>query len=230
MKYVKISGYILGVLVIFLVGIMIGKTGAETTLNNMKLDIKEMEEEAITANEQIDQLDEELKTLQTDKRETLALIDQKEGLVNEVAALQKELDDKQSTLDEELKAGKEEIEGKLKKENDKLASLENEVKKLQSKVDEKKKEIDRLTGELEKAKEEPKTLIAGQYIVGEDLPAGRYQVTNIGDGTNFFVYDSSGYPTVNTILGEDFYGDYVFFTDDGDQIETHGKVKLIPVE
>ncbi|ARI79134.1 hypothetical protein HM131_06125 [Halobacillus mangrovi] len=122
------------------------------------------------------------------------------------------------------------MESKLKKENDKLTNLENEVKALQSQVDEKKKEMDRLTGELKKAKDEPRTLIAGQYVVGKDLPAGRYQVTNIGDGTNFFVYDSSGYPTVNTILGEDFYGDYVFFTDDGDQIETHGKVKLIPVE
>ncbi|KHE66877.1 hypothetical protein LD39_20465 [Halobacillus sp. BBL2006] len=87
-----------------------------------------------------------------------------------------------------------------------------------------------MSGELQKAEDEPRTLIAGQYFVGKDLPAGRYQVTNIGNGTNFFVYDSGGYPTVNTILGEDFYGDYVFFTEEGDKIETLGKVKLIPVE
>ncbi|MYL62130.1 hypothetical protein GLW07_02045 [Bacillus hwajinpoensis] len=83
-----------------------------------------------------------------------------------------------------------------------------------------------------KKNEEPIKLTAGQYIVGSDIPEGRYQVTNIGEGTNFFVYDPSGLPKVNTILGDSIVGtgDFVFFTSDGDMIETLGPVKLIPVE
>ncbi|WP_079527836.1 hypothetical protein [Halobacillus hunanensis] len=67
--------------------------------------------------------------------------------------------------------------------------------------------------------------------LGSDIPEGRYQVTNVGRGTNFFVYGSDGYAIVNTILGnENGSWDYVFFTEKGNIIETHGKVKLIPVD
>lgn len=46
---------------------------------------------------------------------------------------------------------------------------------------------------------EETTLHAGNFIVGEDIPVGRYVIT--GDGTgNLFVYDEDGLPTVNEIL------------------------------
>ena len=82
-------------------------------------------------------------------------------------------------------------------------------------------------------KEAPKVLSSGQYIVGQDIPADRYRATNIGEGSNFFVYDENGEAIVNIILGDSSTGgsgDYVFFCDDGNIIQTEAQVKLIPVE
>lgn len=79
---------------------------------------------------------------------------------------------------------------------------------------------------------ETQVLMAGEHIVGTDLPPGRYVATNIGRGTNFFVYKSTGRLKVNTVLGNGSIGsgDYKFWAEDGDRIETRGKVKLIPAK
>lgn len=50
------------------------------------------------------------------------------------------------------------------------------------------------------------TLSSGNYIVGRDVPAGDYIATAPSGSGNFFVYDKSGYPEVNEILGKDEYG------------------------
>jgi hypothetical protein len=76
---------------------------------------------------------------------------------------------------------------------------------------------------------EEKILGAGKFTVGKDCPPGRYRATNIGRGTNFYVYDSSDRLKVITILGNDGNGDYTFWAENGDMIDTRGKVKLIPV-
>ncbi|MFS0674944.1 hypothetical protein [Ornithinibacillus sp. 179-J 7C1 HS] len=46
---------------------------------------------------------------------------------------------------------------------------------------------------------EETTLNAGRFIVGEDIPVGRYVITGDGMG-NLFVYDENGLPEVNEIL------------------------------
>lgn len=115
--------------------------------------------------------------------------------------------------------------------NTQLETKKGEITNLDEQIKSKNSELASVTGELEKAEGEPKTLIAGQHVVGTDVPEGRYQVTNIGRGTNFVVYDTSGYAVVNTILGNDIgSGDYVFFATEGQIIDTQGKVKLIPVQ
>ncbi|MBA4537828.1 hypothetical protein H1Z61_11970 [Bacillus aquiflavi] len=81
--------------------------------------------------------------------------------------------------------------------------------------------------------EEPRTFSAGQYIVGKDFPEGRYKAVPVGEGSNFQVFNgSSGIATVNTILGSGRYSEkeYVFFTSNGDIMETQATVQLIPIE
>ena len=114
-----------------------------------------------------------------------------------------------------------------------ISSLEEKAKNLNAEIDNKQSELDKITGEIKVKKEAPIFLNSGQYIVGKDIPAGRYRATNIGEGSNFFVYDESGEAVVNTILGDPSTGgtgDYVFFCDDGNIIQTEARVKLIPVE
>lgn len=114
-----------------------------------------------------------------------------------------------------------------------LSSLGEKVNELNADNDNKQSELSKITGGIKVKKEAPKVLSSGQYIVGKDIPAGRYRATNIGECSNFFVYDESGEAVVNTILGDPSTGgtgDYVFFCDDGNIIQTEAQVKLIPVE
>lgn len=50
------------------------------------------------------------------------------------------------------------------------------------------------------------TLTCGNYIVGRDVPAGDYIATAPEGSGNFIVYNKSGFPEVNEILGKDDYG------------------------
>lgn len=77
------------------------------------------------------------------------------------------------------------------------------------------------------------TLAAGTFYVGEDVPVGRYVVS--GDSTgNFFVYDKSGMPKVNEILGTDGFGveTVTINLEEGQKIEISGinNVKFVPAE
>jgi len=115
------------------------------------------------------------------------------------------------------------------------SDIDNKKKELdgvKKEVGAKQAELDKITNGIAAKKEAPIVLPAGQYIVGKDVPAGRYKATHVDRGSNFFVYDSSGSAIVNTILGNSAVGsgDYVFFTEEGHVIESRAQVKLIPVE
>jgi predicted nuclease with TOPRIM domain len=142
----------------------------------------------------------------------------------------------QTKLDEKKKESKEVFDAI--KNRDKLAAeivqlskdIENkkqEISNLDSQIKDKKAELEKLTSGVQEKKEEPRVFSAGQYVVGTDLPAGRYKAVPIGEGSNFIVYDSNEVPKVNTILGQFGEPEYIFLTEDGDIIETHSKVKLI---
>lgn len=45
------------------------------------------------------------------------------------------------------------------------------------------------------------TLTTGNWIVGIDIPSGRYDISSTGGSGNLFVYDENGWPEVNEILG-----------------------------
>lgn len=175
----------------------------EETKENYETIIAGVEEELDEIQENIDELSDEYDAHKEEFERLLSLVEEEETLIKNIETLNKTLDEKEA----KKKALKGDIKGKEKE----LSKIENVVSK---------------------TKEDPIELIAGQYIVGTDIPEGRYQATNIGDGSNFVVHSSGGSLKVNTILGDSIVGsgDYVFFADDGDVIETRGRAKLIPVE
>ncbi|PFG15067.1 hypothetical protein [Bacillus sp. es.036] len=169
-------------------------------------------------------------TITSEKDELETVQKEREAESSKLAALQKDKDELTKEIDTLSNNLKE-----TKKELDSITSDLDTNKKELNQVNETIKSKESILKDIENVitqkKEEPITLIAGQYVVGKDVPEGRYQVTNVGDGSNFFVMDSDGSTTVNTILGDGVGdGDYVFYTFNGDLIETRAKVKLIPIE
>ena len=77
------------------------------------------------------------------------------------------------------------------------------------------------------------TLQTGIFIVGEDIPKGRYACTGDSSG-NFIIKDKNGIPIVNEILGSDQLGVSKVTTNlkDGEEIKISGikNVKFTPVE
>lgn len=76
-------------------------------------------------------------------------------------------------------------------------------------------------------------LNTGSFMVGTDIPKGRYVITGDGSG-NLFIYDSAGIPYINEILGGGDLGVETVTTDiaEGDKIEISGinKVTFTPAE
>lgn len=67
-------------------------------------------------------------------------------------------------------------------------------------------------------------LFTGTWMVGTDVPAGRFVITGEGSG-NFFVRDKSGYSVVNEILDDsENWGvsSVTFDLEDGQEIEISG--------
>lgn len=161
-------------------------------------------------------------------------IAQGESAKKELNDAEAKLKDAQAELDKKLADGQKDIDAKLADANKQLSNNQAKANDLQSQVDAKQKELDSLTGQVVKASGAPKRLSSGQYVVGKDIPAGRYTVHALGSGSNFFVYDGSdGSAKVNTILGNADglgSGDYTFFCSDKDIIETHEPVQLTPVQ
>jgi predicted RNase H-like nuclease (RuvC/YqgF family) len=231
----SIVGATATILISVLIGVLIGNADLEENytedLKKIKAEITTAEKEAKNEGEKLLSIQNEISAVEEQLETETQKLEEAEVKAEEVKKL---IDEKDTILDDIEKLNKERKNAKKETsglEND-VKAKKDEVSKLDDTIKAKKKEIDQLEETIVKKNEEPIKLTAGQYIVGSDIPEGRYQVTNIGEGTNFFVYDSSGLPTVNTILGDSIVGtgDFVFFTSDGDMIETLGPVKLIPVE
>ncbi|MDP4552582.1 hypothetical protein Q9251_17020 [Alkalihalobacillus macyae] len=231
----SITGGIATILVSVLIGVLIGNadleenytdqlkkvqsdiTSTEAKLKDEESKLLSIKKHTDAAEDQQDVENKKLEKLQTEVKEVEKLIDQKDTITKEIDSLKKDQDSNKKELNK--------LSDKVKEKKAYVSELDDTIKA-------KEKEIEKLDKTIVQKSEEPIVLIAGQYLVGADVPEGRYQVTNTGDGTNFFVYDSSGMPIVNTILGDDMVGtgDYVFFTTTGDMIETLGPVKLLPIE
>lgn len=132
---------------------------------------------------------------------------------------------------QDLENNKDKLSSQLTDLKSKLSSTQNDISISQSKLSNLNDQIKSASGQLEQDKGAPKTLGAGNFTVGKDIPSGRYKVTPIGSG-NFVVYDSSGDIKVNTILGDGDLGvsSYVFEADSGDQIDNEASFKFTPIK
>ena len=196
-----------------------------------KLNYEQLLDKVEALNEQVVDLEEKKKDYETELSDTEKELDE---VNQELDTVNQELDERAvefaSLLD--LADEEEALKKKVKSLKKELETKEKEKEDLNSDIKGKEKELSKMEDVITKKKEDPIELIAGEYIIGEDIPADRYQATNIGDGSNFVVRSASGSLKVNTILGDSIVGsgDYVFFGDEGDIIETRAPVKLIPVE
>lgn len=72
---------------------------------------------------------------------------------------------------------------------------------------------------------EPVTLGTGTFVIGSDIPAGRYTVSTQERGGNFYTYDSWGLLDVNEMLGTapDYYVNNITIElEEGGQVEISG--------
>ena len=220
-KYLKIAAIIIGAFILIFIGSGIGSSGAKATVHEKKMDITALDKE-------FSKVKKELSSMKKDRHEAMAIIDKKESVEKELADTEAKLKDIKGTLDQELAEGRKEIDTKLAEANEGLSDAKAQLKDTQAK-------LASATGQLQKAEGAPKKLGSGQYVVGKDIPAGRYVAHALGRGSNFFVFDggSDGSAKVNTILGSAGgigSGDYTFFCEDGDIIETHESVQLTQVK
>ncbi|MGJ9457990.1 hypothetical protein [Oceanobacillus sp. CF4.6] len=220
-KFWIITGAIIGSILLFFIAYVIGESGAVVALEEEKVTYEELTSRMAELEENVTELEgkiadaastladtaskvaSEEKTLsdrQDEVEEALALISERDGLVDELTTLESEVDNRQSDV--------EELDSEILNKQDNLASLEGQI--------------------LEKSGE-PINLLAGEWIVGLDLPAARYQASG---SSNFVVYSAGGGLVVNTILGDSSVGDgdYVFFAKDGYMIESSAPATLLPVE
>ncbi|PKR76829.1 hypothetical protein CEY16_13515 [Halalkalibacillus sediminis] len=229
-------------IIVVIVAFGIGSSSAKVTLEGEKVSyndllekVEEAEKDLSDVEQQIKGKEEELESVKKDKENQINDLEEEiKATKNELQGEESKLAERQDEFDElialveqrdDLKNEIEELDGHLTGRKDELETINNEIS-------DKEKELEKLQGVISETGEQPIELIAGLYTVGSDVPAGRYRATNVGRGTNFFVYDSSGYPKVNQILGDGTYadGDFIFNANDGDTIETLGHIKLIPVE
>lgn len=162
-----------------------------------------------------------------------------EQLVSKIKDTQKEYDDKTDKLNQ-LRSdftGQENKYNELKDLQSKEEDMKTYVTASQAKYDSLKGQIKdaegtlaKLQGSIVKAEGAPIKLEAGQFVVGKDLPPGRYKASPIGGGSNFAVYSAEGDLKVNTILGDPDSPTYVFEAVDGDQIENDARAQLTPIK
>lgn len=90
--------------------------------------------------------------------------------------------------------------------------------------------IAKLTGQVEEIKNKPIVLVAGNYVVGEDIEAGKYDLECESGSGNLFVRNAFGKTKVNEIIGKD----ESFYTrrynnaelNEGDTIEITSNLKV----
>ncbi|MFO6495620.1 hypothetical protein [Bacillus sonorensis] len=188
-----------------------GSANASTELGKEKVKYEEMTDKVSKKKKELDLLDKKL-------RETAAKLDEKSKAYQDAKKMIAQRDDAQNE--------KEELTNEISTKKEELKEVKNEI-------NDKNKELSSVTGQIQEKKEAPKVFSAGQYIVGQDFPEGRYKAVPVGQGSNFFIYGSDGSATVNTILGSSADGnepEYVFYTSEGDIMRTEAQIKLIPVK
>lgn len=207
-RYLKAALYVAAALVLLFIGWGIGVSKSTATIKGEKVTRDGLAKDIGDLKSKKSELKSELSALKDDYDAAEELVSQKDDLKTQLDTLNKQIDVAQADL----------------------KNAKSELKSTQSKVDDKKKDLASLTGQVQKAKSAPKTLAAGRYEVGKDIPEGRYKATPVGEGSNFVTFDGEGVPDVNTILGVNGEASYTFMVYDGYTVQTEATVKLTPID
>jgi peptidoglycan hydrolase CwlO-like protein len=205
--------FITGIIILLFISFGIGSSAAKVTLD----------EEKVSYDELVGKINERKKELSN----------LHEHHKKQVAQLEEKLTDKKTQVDEalELVEKRDDIASEISTLTSTITSKKAEITNLDSVIAGKKEELATIEGGIKEKKEAPKVLSAGQFLVGKDIPAGRYKAVANGGSGNFVVYSSSGALSVNTILGGRIgESEYVFYAQDGDLMELSTSVKFIGVE
>lgn len=198
---------VVGVIILLGLSYTVGSTSAETEINGERV--------------KYDSLVKKVSNLENER----------DKINKDIGTAEEQLKTKEKEYDEAMKviSSKEEAQKSLGSINGEIGTKKTEIDSLNKEIEVKKAELAMVTGQIIEKKEEPKTLTAGFFTVGKDIPAGRYKVVpNNGNG-NFFV---NGGMSVNIMLGRgEFYQqEYVFTANEGDTIELTLSAKFIPVQ
>ncbi|MFE8697932.1 hypothetical protein ACFYKT_16445 [Cytobacillus sp. FJAT-53684] len=212
-------------LIVAMIFYSIGEKSASTELSNEKVKYNEL-----------------MNTINKKQNELSTLEKKKDDLNSEIKAKTKE----NTTIASEVKENKTAFDEAMKIIENKIAALE-EIKTLENRASAKKTEINNLSNDIESKKSElasvsgqikekqgaPKKLSAGTFIVGKDIPAGRYKVTPVGRGSNFAVYDSTGNIIENTIISsipDHGVPEFIVYLDEVNIIKNHSPFLFTPIE
>jgi multidrug efflux pump subunit AcrA (membrane-fusion protein) len=188
----------------WIVGISIvfslGSNSASVDLGKEKVKLDKLTSMVKDKQSKLDAINNEYKSKLAEFEVAKKVVADKTSAENQIAELNKQIDSKKGEI-----TG---LDSQIKSKNDQLASL---------------------TGQIQAKNEAPKVLPAGMFVVGKDIPAGRYKAVPNGGNGNFFVNKGA---KVNIMLGSGkFYqSEYVFQASNGDEIELTLSAKFIPVE
>ncbi len=146
----------------------------------------------------------------------------------ELETLQGELEENQATMDElnAYKTNKTSLQQELKDLQQDVDDRKMELSDLDGQIRSKQEELDLLTADVNEAIGQPITLPAGDYVVGEHLPEGRYRVTG---SSNFVARSPGGNLKINIILGNYGVSEYVTTLTNGMTLECRGRDTFTPV-
>lgn len=148
-------------------------------------------------------------------------------LVKKADKLEEDLESKKDAIDEAL-----ELYEERENINSELKEKRNKIKDLNSEITDKQDELALVTGELNKKGNEPILLSAGHYVVGSDLPPGRYIVEAKRGGGNFSSHNMDDRLNFSTTVGEGEHREkeYVFYAEEGDRLKLGTELRFTAVE
>ncbi|KIO60192.1 Phosphoserine phosphatase [Caldibacillus thermoamylovorans] len=195
---------IVSAILILLIGWGLGESNAKETLDGKKV-----------------HYDKLVKKIKDKEKELDSIIDERDNILKEV--------DENKDL---IEAANNYKENKQNLDQE-ISSKTEEVKQLDSQITSKQSELNSLTGKIQETGDAPKELPAGTFVVGKDIPAGRYKVLPVGRGSNFVVYDENGNNVVNTIVSSvEGHGvpEYITYLFDNYIIEASSPFQYVPVK
>ena len=158
---------------------------------------------------------EELASIKRESDDYKSLQSDFESINSEVESLKTSLNEKQSSVEniKNYEQSRISLRNELDSKKKELSSLNDETKSLQA-------ELDKLNDETEKKTSSILTLSPGKYVVGSNIPPGKYSVAGSG---KFMVADSKNKSKYNEVLNS---SPFEIELNDGDIIKTDTTVKL----